>query len=175
MSDRNVILIGFMGTGKTSVGESLAEALGYAFADTDDLIEKKAGKKVSRIFGEDGEEAFRGVESEVVGDLAQLKRTVVSAGGGAPIRPENRAAMRHAGVVIALKASPEEIYQRVKHENHRPLLSSGDLRSQIRKLLDSRKGIYDDADYIIDTTALTVDEVVDKCIDLLARDTRCDL
>ncbi len=174
MSDRNVILIGFMGSGKTAVGTQLATALGYKFTDTDDLIEQSTGKRISDIFGQDGEEAFRKVESEVIQGLADFKRTVIAAGGGAPLRPENRTALRTAGVVISLTASPEELYQRVKHETHRPLLAEGDLRTQIKKLLDSRKGVYNDADHGIDTTALTVGEVVDKCIDLLARDTRCD-
>jgi len=164
-----------MGTGKTSVGKALAEALGYEYIDTDDLVEETAGKKITRIFGEDGEDEFRRLESEAVAKLTDHKRTVFAVGGGATIRPDNRSSLRKAGVVVSLKASPEEIYQRVKHEGHRPLLGSGDLRVQIRKLLDGRKGIYDDADYIIDTTTLTVDEVVDKCIDLLARDTRCDV
>jgi shikimate kinase len=176
MSDRNVILIGFMGTGKTSVGQALAEALGYAYVDTDDLVEEKAGKKISKIFGEDGEDKFRHLESAALDQLPDFKRTVIAVGGGATIRTENREKLRNAGVVIALTAAPEEIYQRVKHEEHRPLLAEvTDLRAHIRKLMDARKGIYDDVDHTIETTTMTVDEVVDKCIDLLARDTRCDV
>jgi shikimate kinase len=176
MSDRNVVLIGFMGTGKTSVGTALAESLGYAFVDTDTLIEKKAGKRVSRIFEEDGENTFRTLEAEVIQTLPERKRAVVSAGGGAPLRAENMTALKRTGVVICLDAAPEEIYQRVKNESHRPLLKGHtDLRDRIRTLLDTRRSAYAQADHIIDTTPLTVDEVVDRCIELLSRDTRCDV
>ncbi len=175
MSDRNIILIGFMGTGKTVVGKSLAEQLGYTFVDTDTLIEEKAGKRISRIFAEDGEPAFRDIEAQVIAELPERRRTVAATGGGAPLRPENMAAMKHAGLVICLTASAEEIYQRVKHDSHRPLLAKGDLRKRIATLLDERKAAYAEADATIDTTSIAEDEVVDACIELLARNTTSDV
>lgn len=175
MSDRNVILIGFMGTGKSAVGRALADTLGYDFVDCDEWIEKRAGKRVSQIFDEDGEPEFRRIESEVIADLPKLKRTVVATGGGAPLRPENMAAMKRAGLVICLTASPEEIYQRVKHDTSRPLLAeAGDLRRRIKELLAQRKSAYEKADVVLDTTLQSEEEVAQQCIDLLARDTRSD-
>lgn len=176
MSDRNVVLIGFMGSGKSSVGEALADSVGYSYVDTDKLIEKKTGRKIKDIIPTDGEEAFRDLETEAIRGLADVKRSIISVGGGAPLREENRKLLSRIGLVIHLSATPEEIYQRVKHETHRPLLAkSPDLRATIKDMLAKRAEAYSFADVVVDTTLLSVEEVVSKCIEILARDTRCDV
>jgi shikimate kinase len=106
---KNLILVGFMGTGKTVVGQAAARALGFDYVDSDDLIERKAGKTILRIFAEDGEPHFRDLETEAIRSLASLDRHVVATGGGCVLRDENWEAMRRAGLVVCLAARPERL------------------------------------------------------------------
>ena len=109
----NVVLIGFMGTGKTAVGRALAARLGLAFVDTDAVVEERDGRPVARIFAEDGEERFRRLESEAVASAGDRDGTVIATGGGVVLRPENMARLRRHGMVVALRAAPEAIVARV--------------------------------------------------------------
>ena len=113
---RNLVLIGFMGAGKTTVGRALAARLGWATIDCDDLIETRAGKTIAAIFADEGEARFRDLESEVTADLYRYEHTVITTGGGVVERPENLGHLRRAGRVIYLRARPETLYGRVRAE-----------------------------------------------------------
>src|SRR5690606_17550227 len=156
-----LILIGFMGTGKTTVGKALAVRLGLPLVDTDQEIEKQAGQRISEIFQRCGEEGFRALESRVLRQVLTGNPGIVTTGGGIVLRPENVRLMREFGLVIALHASAEEIIRRLSGDTDRPLLR-GDLRQRVSRLLEERRGMYDFAHVQVDTTTLTVAEVVDR-------------
>lgn len=148
----NVILIGFMGCGKSSVAVKLSYRMKQAMTDTDKLIEKKQGKTITEIFEQDGEEAFRDMETESLKGLKETaKNQIISVGGGMPVREENRTLMKEIGKVVYLRARPETLYERVKEDNSRPLLQCSDPLEKIRTLLDERKDAYEAAaDLIVD-------------------------
>ncbi len=157
---KNIILTGFMGVGKTSVGTQLANNLGYTFVDTDELIEADQRMTITAIFAKFGEPYFREVETKVIQQVMQGERQVVSTGGGAVIRDVNRQVFKKAGLVVCLTARPESIYERIKHETHRPLLQAPDPMAKIKELLDSRAKFYAQADVTIDTSEKSVDDVI---------------
>lgn len=158
---KNIILTGFMGVGKTSVGTRLAKDLGYTFVDTDSLIEADQKITITEIFSTFGEPYFRDVETKIIAQVLDNESQVVSTGGGAVIRDENRAAFKKAGMVICLGARPEVIFERIKHEAHRPLLQTTDPLAKIKELLDARARFYHQADLIIDTSDKSIDEVIE--------------
>jgi len=158
----NIILTGFMGVGKTSVGTQLARDLGYAFVDTDVLIEADQQIAINEIFEQYGEPYFRGIETKIIQQVLHGDRQVVSTGGGAVLRDENRAAFKKAGLVVCLTARPEVMFERIKNETHRPLLKTPDPMVRIKKLLDSRARFYNQADLIIDTSEKSVDDAVNE-------------
>ena len=142
---RNIILIGMMGSGKTSIAHELELSYGYDFVDTDDLIVKKQGMSINEIFATQGEEVFRDMETALIrDDLAKLTNTVVSCGGGTPLRPENRELLKEAGTVVWLHTSVDEIFKRIKGDKSRPLLNCEDPESRLRDLMDERSPIYRD-------------------------------
>lgn len=156
---RNLILIGFMGTGKTTIGSRVARSLGFRFVDTDKLIVKSAGKTIAKIFEESGESHFRDLETEALRSCVTSTDLVISTGGGIILREENRELLRRAGYVIWLKASPEVIYARVRRSRNRPLLLTPDPLQSIRDLLASREALYEaSSDLAIRSDDLTVDE-----------------
>jgi len=157
---KNIILTGFMGVGKTSVGTGLAKDVGYQFVDTDMLIEADQKMSVTEIFATKGEPFFRDVESRVIGEVLQRENQVVSTGGGAVIRDSNREAFKKAGFVVCLTARPEVIFERVRHETHRPLLRTEDPLAKIGELLESRAPFYAQADAVIDTSEKSVEAVI---------------
>lgn len=156
---RNVILTGFMGTGKSSVGRRVADSLGFAFVDTDQVVVELAQKPIPRIFAEDGEARFREWETEALLRCAARERQVIATGGGIVTQPRNLPILRGAGYVIWLKASPEAVLQRVARNRDRPLLQTPDPLATIRELLDSRIALYRAcADEEVNTTELTLEE-----------------
>ena len=157
---KNIILTGFMGVGKTSVGTRLAADLGYTFVDTDNLIEADQKTTISEIFSNFGEPYFRDVEARIIRQVLEGEGQVVSTGGGAVIRDENREAFKHAGLVVCLTAQPEVILERIKQETHRPLLQTPDPMAKIKELLGNREKFYNQADLIIDTSNKSVDDSV---------------
>lgn len=165
----NIILTGFMGSGKTEVGKSLAKRLGYTFIDTDLLIEKKTGKSISDIFSNDGEPFFRDTETQILKELSEINEHVISTGGGIVTREENILQLRRIGFIIWLRASPETILSRVGHETHRPLLNVDNPIEQIKMLMSQREQSYSKVDLTIDTDGLEVDEVVNIIIKKLKR------
>jgi shikimate kinase len=160
-----------MGAGKTEVGQGLAEQLGYSFLDTDDLIEQRTGKSINDIFTELGEDEFRRVEADVIATLSGLQSTVVSVGGGATVNTGNYQVLASLGTSVYLKASAQELYQRIKNDKKRPLLRTENPRQQVAALLREREPAYMWADITVDTEDLSVDEVVDYLIDELAKRT----
>ncbi len=159
---KNIILTGFMGVGKTSVGTRLAKDLGYSFVDTDILIEADQRMSITEIFGKLGEPYFRDVETKIIRQVMGCTNQVVSTGGGAVIRDENRDAFKQAGYVVCLTARPEVIFERVKRETHRPLLKTPDPLAKIRELLDQRQKFYALADFTIDTSEKSVNAVISE-------------
>ncbi len=168
----NISLIGFMGTGKTSAGKLLAKKLRMQYVDTDKVIEKKAGMRVPEIFSNFGEPYFRELEAKAVKEVSEKNNQVISCGGGVVLREENTRNLKRRGPVVCLTASPETIYARIKHETHRPLLNVPDPEKRIRELLEMRAPFYAKADYVIDTTELSVEQVVEKIIELTKTATR---
>jgi len=157
---KNIILTGFMGVGKTSVGTRLAKDLGYRFVDTDTLIEADQNMTITTIFAKHGEPYFREVEAKVIREVMARESQVISTGGGAVIWDMNREAFKKAGFVVCLTARPEVIFERIKQETHRPLLQTPDPQAKIRELLDSRAKYYSQADITIDTSDKSVDAVI---------------
>jgi shikimate kinase len=156
---RNLALIGFMGTGKSSVGWMVAELLHFTFLDTDELIVARAGKPITEIFAQQGEAAFRELEHKVVEELAGRTQTVVSTGGGVPVNPANLASLKTHALVVCLWASPEKIWENVRGQTHRPLVNVADPQARIRALLAEREPFYRQADGLINTERRSVREV----------------
>ncbi len=149
---KNIILIGYMGCGKTTVGKSLAKLESAIFLDTDERIEEKQGRSISEIFASDSEKAFRDMETAYLKDLIRLRREgmIVSTGGGMPVRMENRELLRELGFVVYLKAEPETVYERVKDDIKRPLLQCEDPLAKIRDMMGQRREAYEStAHYIL--------------------------
>lgn len=165
----NIILTGFMGSGKTSVGIRLSYALKRTMIDTDKWIEKRQNMTISEIFAGEGEEAFRKMETECLKELIKTcDNQIISVGGGLPVREENRRLLSRLGRVFYLKASPEAIYERIKNDTTRPLLQVADPLKQIRTLLEAREDSYSDcADVIIDVSGRTFDEIIEQIKDNL--------
>jgi shikimate kinase len=169
---RNVILIGFSGTGKTRVGREVARLLGWELVDTDEEIERRAGRPVRHIFAEEGEPAFRDRERAQIRAACQGERRVVSTGGGAPVDPENRAAMLSGGTVVCLDAEPAAIYRRLLEDAGnsvagRPMLSGSDPLDRIMALKEERRASYASAHHTVPTDGLTVEEVAREVVNLV--------
>jgi shikimate kinase len=149
---RNVFLVGLMGAGKTSVGRVLAKRLGKHFVDCDHEIEARTGVRVPVIFEIEGEDGFRTREAQVLDALTSLTDIVLATGGGAVLRPENRAALSSRGFVIYLRAQPRDLWQRTRHDRNRPLLQTDDPLGRLQELYDLRDPLYREvADLVIDT------------------------
>jgi shikimate kinase len=147
----NIVLIGFMGTGKTTVGKLLATELDFQFVDADALIESKAGKSITQIFQSEGEGYFRKLEASLAEELAAGDHQVIATGGGFVLNSKNILVFKPQGLIIALKASTQSIYERIRAEKHRPLLAVSDPLTRIRQLLLEREPYYQKADWTIDT------------------------
>jgi shikimate kinase len=157
---KNIYLMGFMGTGKTTVGKMLAERLNRPFIDMDEEIEKRENKTISDIFDENGEQYFRELETVLLLELSQKGGMVIATGGGSIVTRGNLEIVRQNGILFALMASPEEILKRTTGNNDRPLLNVSDEFDTIKQLLFERAPFYAKADYIIETTETTPEEVV---------------
>ena len=157
----NIVLIGFMGSGKTTVGKALSVTCGKEFLDTDALIEAKEGSKISEIFAKEGEGHFRKLEYAALKSLLESKDKIISTGGGIVTYPNNRKLLKKAGKVVYLRVKPETVVKRLEGDESRPLLKDDDKLSKVENLLSSRKEMYEDvADIIIDVDYLLVEEIV---------------
>lgn len=155
------MLIGFMGTGKSTVGMALAERLGWRFVDTDERIVAAEGRSIPDIFAAEGEAYFRDVEARVIAETLQARRQIVSTGGGAALRSANRETMLAGGFVVALKAPPAVLLERLRGDANRPLLA-GDQEERVHRLLEERRHAYDFAHYTVDTSECNVREAVER-------------
>lgn len=160
----HVILIGFMGCGKSTVGYRLSYKLKKCLIDTDQLIEHREGMSISEMFKQKGENYFRQKETECLHSLHQeLGSRIVSLGGGTPVREENRAIIKSLGKVVYLKASPDTIYSRVKHDTKRPLLQCENPKARIEAVLTERNPIYESvADIVIEVDGKHIKQVVQE-------------
>lgn len=161
----NLVLIGYRATGKTTLARLLAQRLGWDWIDADVEIERRAGKSIARIFADDGEPAFRDLEQQVIADLCTRSRLVLAAGGGAPLRPASRQAMRATGKVVWLKAQPQTIHARMSGDAttaaRRPSLTEKDPLDEIRHLLGVREPVYRESAHLeIDTEGRSPDDLV---------------
>ena len=165
----NIILTGFMGSGKTTVGKLLSERYGYTFIDTDQYIEEKCGCTIAELFSKKGESYFRQLETDILKELnASLTHAVLSTGGGLPLREENAAELATLGTVIYLQITPEEVISRLSGDNTRPLLSGDDPEQKVRDLLTYRTPLYERAaDLTIPVTKLTPEYIVEEIISKL--------
>lgn len=159
---KNIILIGFMGCGKTTLGIKLSYRLRRSLEDTDKLIEKKEGRTISEIFQTDGEAYFRALETECLEKMIKTTRhKIISTGGGLPLREENRVLLKELGTVVYLRATAQTIYERVKHDKSRPLLQGEDPQEKIRTLMAQRSVLYEQAaDVIIDVDGKSFDAIL---------------
>ena len=147
---KNIILIGFMGSGKTTFGRWISTSHSMKFIDTDEYIEKKYNKLIKDIFRESGEEAFRNMETQAVRELADSCDNCV--GGGLPVRDINRRLLKELGIVVYLKTEVDELVKRLSKDTSRPLLAGGNLREKIESLMTAREALYKDAaDVIVKT------------------------
>ncbi len=162
----NIILTGFMGTGKSVVGKLVAQKTGLIFVDTDEMIVDIAGKSINSIFEEDGEGVFRQIETQVLSEACRNNGRVISTGGGAVTIEGNLRIMKDSGLLVALTASSDTILGRIEDEGHRPLLKMDNSKQKIEELLLKRQAFYKKADIVIDTTNISPDAVAEKIIKL---------
>ncbi|MEI7834734.1 MAG: iron-containing alcohol dehydrogenase, partial [bacterium] len=166
----HIILSGFMGTGKSTVGRIVADRLNMPFADLDTEIEHSSGKSIKQIFADEGEKGFRTREAKALQKLLRLEDSVLALGGGALLDPQNMARARRAGPLVCLTADAQAICLRVQAQSGvRPLLEVDDTENEIRGLLEERSSCYSKTDVQIDTTCLFPEEVADKLLDWLMR------
>ena len=163
---RNIILVGFMGTGKSVVGELLAKKTNMDFVELDEMIETREKMSIKDIFEKKGEPYFRLVEKEIVKEASARNNIVISAGGGAVIDEENFKNLKNSGIVICLQARPETILKRTKNLKTRPLLNVPDPKKKIEELLAKRAPYYEKADHHIDTDNLTIEQIAEKIKEL---------
>ncbi len=158
----NIVLIGFMGCGKSTIGRELHKKLGYPLIDADHLIEQQTGKSIPEIFANDGETAFRTMETQLINNMIaqQTSHHILSTGGGMVIKPENRTLLRQLGFVVWLSCPPEEILDRTSRNTNRPLLQCDDPMSVITSLLKERTPFYEETAHLtITTSGLHFDEI----------------
>lgn len=160
----NIVLTGFMGTGKSVVAKKLSRILGWPVIDTDNEIEKKVKKKITTIFAEFGEDYFRRIEEKVIARITRKDKRIISVGGGAVIRAVNRKNLSRNGFIVNLTASPEVILKRLEKDTTRPLLNQPDRKKVIQKLLNQRQKYYRMCDLRINTDKLSPEEVARKII-----------
>ena len=165
--ERNLVLIGFMGSGKTSVGVKLSYRMKLTVEDTDKLIERRENKKISDIFAREGEACFRRKETELLRELSEKRqaRRIYSVGGGTPVDPKNRPLLKRLGTVIWLRVRPETVYERLKYDTTRPLLQCEDPQGRIRELMEERREAYKDcADIVVDVDDKDMEDILEIII-----------
>lgn len=170
MGHGNIFLVGMMGSGKTTLGRSLAQRLHHPFIDTDRVLVERTGVPVTTIFEIEGEAGFRKRESAILAELAQADDQVIATGGGAILAPDNRATMRSGGTVIYLRARIEHLWERTRHDSSRPLLQTADPRATLMELLEARDPLYREAAHIIvDTGSQSAGTLVTRVVSALRR------
>jgi shikimate kinase len=161
----NIVLTGFMGSGKTVVARQLARLLGMKVIDVDTEIEKSTKITINEIFKQFGEPRFREIETETIKQVSENNNVIISTGGGAVLKQENMDAMREKGVIICLTAEPETILERTMSTGDRPLLHVENPLERIKELLELRKPFYEKADVMIDTDRKTPLQIAEEIIE----------
>lgn len=160
-----ISLVGLPGSGKTTVGRHLARRLGLPFEDSDHVIEQRLGCSIREYFEREGEEAFRDVEESVIRELMQGPPGVLATGGGAVLRPANRQALHGGSQVVYLRSTPEELFRRLRHDTHRPLLQVADPMARLRSLYEQRDPLYrETAHFIVETGRPSVPTLVNMIL-----------
>ncbi len=159
---KNIYLVGFMGTGKSSVGRKLAKKISAKFLDLDHFIEKKYGRTIKDIFAKNGEFYFRTLEKEAVEEVSKSESLVVACGGGVVVDEENMQNLKNSGIIVCLNSRPDVILRRCKGHAHRPLLNVPNPQERIKELLAFRAAFYAQADFSIETSDLSVEETVEE-------------
>jgi len=161
---KNIVLVGFMGTGKSVVAKEVAKRLGRQYVSMDKMIEDKEGKPIKEIFAKDGEEYFRKIEKEITKELSHKDGLVIDAGGGVVIDDENVRNLKSHGTMVCLSASPDVILSRTAPSKDRPLLNTPDPKRRIEELLAARAAHYAKADFHIDTSDKKISYVIEEVI-----------
>ena len=161
MKGHNIVLIGLMGCGKTTVGNAYSDRYGLSFIDLDELIEKKENKKISDIFAEFGEDYFRKLESQAIFEISSVKNTVISTGGGVLQNENNLLNLKKIGTLVYLRASVDTLFERLKGDNTRPLLKCDNPKEKLRELLEKREKNYLCADIIVNAEN-KIDNVIEE-------------
>jgi shikimate kinase len=165
---RNLVLVGFMGSGKSSVGREIAHRWGFRFLDTDTIIRNKYRKSIPEIFSLFGEPVFRNEENKALEELQDSRHAVIATGGGIVLQPRNHPLLRSLGIVVWLTASEDTIWERVSRNRNRPLLRTKDPRTTISDLMFTRYPLYHSvADLTVETSGLTHHEVADRTVAVL--------
>jgi shikimate kinase len=161
----NIVLTGFMGTGKSAVGRHLSDELHVPFIDVDSTIAKKAGKSIQQIFTTQGEEAFRELETTVLAEVASGDKTVIATGGGALLNAKNREILQKNGILVCLTAKMGTLLERLKDDLTRPLLAGENLENKISRLMKERQAVYDLCPLQVDTEGKTIAHVAKEIIE----------
>lgn len=154
---KNIVLVGFMGSGKSMIARQLAQQLKVELVSTDDMIEAKEGQTIHEIFRSKGEPYFRNLEQGIIKEVSLRKGIIIDCGGGAVCAKENLQYLKTNGIVFYLQATPEVIYQRIKNEKHRPLLNTPDPLGCIKELYQQRLPLYSQADFTIDANMASIE------------------
>lgn len=165
INKENIILIGFMGCGKTTIGEKLAYKLNYNFVDSDKQLQKEAGISINDIFKLYGENYFRKLENSIINSIAKSKSQVIATGGGIIKNENNIKLLKKSGIILYLKASPEHIYNNIKNDTSRPLLQCEDKLAKIKELLSERENLYQMyCDISIEVSNHSIDNIINQII-----------
>lgn len=165
MSGNNVILIGFMGSGKTTIAKYLSEAYGLELIEMDAQISEREGRSIPEIFAQSGETYFRDLETSLLKELQLKKNLVISCGGGVPLRKENVSEMKRIGRIVLLEVSPQTVFERVRNDTERPLLSGGNRLEGIETLMQERKSKYEAAaDFAVSADNRTVEDIGEEIV-----------
>ncbi len=167
MKSKSIALIGFMGSGKSVASKKLEELMSMERVSTDDKIEEQQGHKIIDIFFEKGEDYFRRLEHDFIKSIAETEGLIIDCGGGVVLDPENIKVLKQYCHLIYLKASVQQIFERVKDDHHRPLMNVPDPVGQIKELLALREEMYEQAEFIIDTDGKSNDEVCQEIVRVL--------
>mgnify|MGYP003575850566 FL=1 len=162
---QSLVLVGLPGSGKSTVGRSLARRLNLPFSDSDHAIEQRLGCSIREFFAREGEARFRDIEQEVLAELAAAEPRVLATGGGAVLREANRAVLRGAGHVLYLRSTPEELFRRLRHDTQRPLLQVSDPQARLRQMYEERDPFYrETAHFVIETGRPSVPTLVNMIL-----------
>ena len=165
--DKNIVLIGFMGSGKSMIAQQLADILKVEKVSTDELIIKEAGKSIDDIFKTYGEPYFRNMEARIIKEVSCRRGIIIDCGGGVVLRAESLPNLKHNGIVFFLHATPETVYDRIKNDKHRPLLNIADPLGFAKQLYNQRLPLYQQADYTIDSNDESIEGPVAEILKII--------